>query len=103
QTRLVAKAEVDQLLAFAIQLANTKFEGEYLFGGDQSGQLPIDQSLPPFSTVPPTGQRRAEISENQIVNVNHNASQLFLNSGVLASLDALSTALGANDQVAIQN
>lgn len=103
QTRLVAKAEIDQILAFAVQLANTKFEGEYLFGGDQSGTMPITQSTPPFSTVPPTGQRRAEISENQVVNVNHNATQLFLNSGVLASLDQLSTALGANDQTAVQN
>ena len=103
QTRLVAKAEVDQILAFAVQLANTKFEGEYLFGGDQSGTMPITQSTPPFSTTPPTGQRRAEISENLVVNVNHNASQLFLSSSVLASLDQLSTALGANDQLAVMN
>lgn len=103
QTRLVAKAEVDQLLAFAIQLANTKFEGEYLFGGDQSGTMPITSSTPPFTTAPPTGQRRAEISEGRVVNVNHNADQIFLTSNVLASLEELSTALGANDQLAITN
>ncbi|MEP7345481.1 MAG: flagellin, partial [Gemmatimonadaceae bacterium] len=103
QTRLIAKAEVDQILAFAVQLANTKFEGEYLFGGDQSGTIPITQSTPPFSTVPPTGQRKVEISGGLVVNANHNASQLFLNSSVLASLDQLSTALGANDQLAIMS
>jgi flagellar hook-associated protein 3 FlgL len=103
QTRLVAKAEVDQILAFAIQLANTKFEGEYLFGGDQSGTIPITQTTPPFSTTPPTGQRRAEIGENLVVNANHNAAQLFLNSNVLAGLDQLSAALGANNQLAIMN
>lgn len=103
QTRLVSKAEVDQILAFAIQQANTKFEGEYLFGGDQSGTLPITQSTPPFTSAPPTGQRRAEISANQLVNVNHNATQVFLSSDVLAALDELSTALGADDQLKIMN
>ncbi|MBV6521231.1 MAG: hypothetical protein MNPFHGCM_01364 [Gemmatimonadaceae bacterium] len=103
QTRLVAKAEIDQLLAFAIQLANTRHEGEYLFGGDQSGTPPITQSTPPFTASPPTGQRRAEISESLTIDVNHNATQIFLSSSVLASLDQLSQALGANDQLAIQN
>lgn len=103
QTRLVAKAEIDEILAFAMQLANTRFEGEYLFGGDQSGTMPITSATPPFTAAPPTGQRGAEISEGLVVNVNHNATQIFLNSSVLASLDELSTALGANDQPGIMN
>ena len=102
QTRTIAKAEVDQILAFVIQLANTKHEGEYLFGGDQSGAPPITQSTPPFATAVPVGQRRAELSEGMVINVNHNATQVFLNAGTLAALDALSTALGADDQVGIQ-
>ncbi len=103
QTRLVAKAEVDQIMAFAIQQANTKFEGEYLFGGDQSQTMPITSSSPPFTAAPPTGQRGAQISEGLVINVNHNASQVFLNSSVLASIDELSTALAANDQTGIMN
>ena len=103
QTRLVAKAEVDQILAFAIQLANTKHEGEYLFGGDQSSTLPIAQNTPPFTATPPTGQRKVEIGEGLVVTANHNATDIFLNSNVLAALDQLSTALGADDQQGIMN
>ncbi|MFN8583516.1 MAG: flagellin [Gemmatimonadaceae bacterium] len=103
QTRLVAKSEVDQLMAFAIQQANTRFEGEYLFGGDQSTTMPITSPLPPFTTTPPTGQRGVQIGEGLVVNVNHNASQIFLNSSLLTSLDQLTTALAANDQVGIMN
>ena len=103
QSRLVAKAEVDQILAFAVQLANTKHEGEYLFGGDQSSSLPITQSTAPFTTTPPTGRRQVEIGEGLVVTANHNASDIFLNSNVLAGLDQLSTALGADDQPGILN
>jgi flagellar hook-associated protein 3 FlgL len=104
QTRTVAKAEVDQILAFVVQLANTRHEGEYLFGGDQSATAPITQSTPPFTGAapPPTGQRVTQVSGNLQVNATHNATQIFLNSSTLAALDELSVALGANDQPAIQ-
>jgi flagellar hook-associated protein 3 FlgL len=96
QTRLVAKAEIDQLLQQAIALGNTRHEGEYLFGGDQSGTLPFTTTTAPFAAVAPTGTRRAEISSGLSVRSNHNGSDVFLTSGVLQSLSDLSTALGAN-------
>ena len=102
QTRLGAKAEIDQLIAFITQVANTRYEGEYLFGGDQSNAPPITSSAPPFTASPITGQRTTEIARNQYVPVTHNAQQIFIDSGVLDSLNALSTALGNNDQTAIQ-
>lgn len=103
QTRNTAKAEVDQLIQTAIQLGNTQHEGEYLFGGDQSNAAPFTSNTPPFSTTPPTGTRRTEISSALSVKTNHNGTEVFLNTGVLASLDQLSTALGNNDQTGIQN
>lgn len=101
QTRMVAKAEVDQLLAQAVQLGNVKHEGEYLFGGDQSDVVPFTSFAPPFSTNPPAGTRRAEISSALAVRTNHNGSEVFLQSGALAALHDLSVALGADDGQAI--
>ena len=44
QSRLTAKAEVDQLIQTVVQLGNTQHQGEYLFGGDQS-------TTPPFTSA----------------------------------------------------
>lgn len=101
QTRLVAKAEVDQLLAFAVQLANTRHEGEFVFGGDQSLTAPISSTTAPYTAVPIAGTRSVEVGEGQRVPVTHNADDIFLSSNVLAGLEALSNALGANDPVQI--
>ena len=40
-TRLVTKAEVDQLLGFAVQLANTRHGDAYLFGGSYATVAPF--------------------------------------------------------------
>jgi flagellar hook-associated protein 3 FlgL len=103
QTRLVAKAEIDQLLAFAVQQANSRHEGEYLFGGDQTLVAPITSSASPFAATPIAGQRLVEIGENQRVAVVHNAQEIFLDTGLLAALEQLSIALGANDVTGITN
>lgn len=101
QTRLVAKAEVDQLLAFAVQLANTRHAGEYLFGGDQPAAAPITLATPPFAAVPVTGGRAMDIGEPTPFATNHNATEVFLDTGVLAALEELSAALGNDDPAAI--
>ncbi len=102
QTRMTAKAEVDQILQSVIQLGNTQHEGEYLFGGDQSNVAPFNSATAPYSAAPPAGTRRTEISSALAVRTNHNGTEVFLNTGVLSALGQLSTALGANDQTAIQ-
>jgi len=101
-TRLTTKAEVDQLIAAAVQTGNQQIEGEYLFGGVQSTTAPFQSGTPPFSAVPPTGSRKAEISQAQFLAMNHNGTEVFLDSNVLSALNDLSTALGANDQAGIQ-
>lgn len=103
QSRLTVKAEVDQLMAQAIQLGNQKYEGDYLFGGDQSDVPPLQAATPPFTTTPPTGYRRAEIGSGFYVRASRNATDVFLNTGVLAAIDKISTALGANDANAIRS
>ena len=101
QTRLVTKAEIDQLIQQVVQLGNTSHEGEFLFGGDQSQTAPFTGTVPPFASVPPTGTRRTEISSALSVRTNHNGSEVFLNSGVLAALDQLATGLGTDDSTVI--
>ncbi|MCC6316056.1 MAG: hypothetical protein IT361_00095 [Gemmatimonadaceae bacterium] len=102
QTRLIAKAEVDHLMQQALQLANQVHEGEFLFGGDQSNVAPLQTTTPPFTTTPPTGFRRAEISSGMYVRATHNATDVFLTTGVLAAIDQVSTALGNDDAPAIR-
>jgi flagellar hook-associated protein 3 FlgL len=101
-TRLTTKAEVDQLLSAAVQLGNRQHEGEYLFGGVQTGTTPFTSNTPPFSAVPPTGTRRTEISQAQYLITNHNGTEVFLDTNVLGALNELSVALGANDLTGIQ-
>ena len=113
-TRAIAKAEVDQLLAYAVGIANTKFGNEFLFGGTRSGEAPF--RVPPtvadgFSAlvdasnnpVDPSGEPQIEINDGQFVAPHHNGTQVFLDSDALESLRALSTALGSNDVAGIRS
>jgi len=112
QTRAIAKAEVDQLLAAAIDLGNTRFGGEYLFGGTRAGEAPFDvpaTTVAPFSRlvnsdgdpVNPSGVIKVEVADGRYVTPNHNGSQVFLDTNALQALRDLSTALGNNDVAAI--
>jgi flagellar hook-associated protein 3 FlgL len=101
-TRLVAKAEVDQLLGSVVQVACTRYEGEYLFGGEQSLTAPITSGTAPYTAAATTGHRVVEIAASEYVPVAHNASEVFLASGCCAALEELSVALGNNDVQGIQ-
>ncbi len=101
-TRLTVKAEVDQLMQALVQLGNQRYDGEYLFGGDQSDVAPLSGVTPPFTAAAPTGTRRLEISSNLRIQAGHNATDVFLNPGVMASLEQLSSALGADNDTAIR-
>jgi flagellar hook-associated protein 3 FlgL len=107
QSRLIVKAEVDTLLKFAVDLGNTKLGDAYVFGGTRSGEAPF--AMPTTATgtfsalndasgpVDPSGTPRMEIGDNKFVTPVHNGTEVFLDTDVLNSLRALSTALGNND------
>ena len=86
-TRTAANAEVQQLFHQIIQLGNTKFGNEFLFGGDQSATIPFTESGSgaslDFSSTNPTGQRMIGIGEGQTIAPTHNGTQVFLDTGVL--------------------
>jgi flagellar hook-associated protein 3 FlgL len=108
ETRRVAKAEVDQLLRFAVGLGNTRYADSYLFGGAQAAVAPfaVDETDPAaldFTTTSPSGELKVEISAGQLLSTTHDGTQVFgtTSSGVLAALRDLSAALGADDQAGI--
>jgi flagellar hook-associated protein 3 FlgL len=112
QTRLIAKAEIDQLIDYGVSLGNTKFGDEYLFGGTRGNEQPLRNPsvvTDPFTNlvdvsaqpVNPSGKIELEINDGHFVNPNHNATEVFLDTNALQALRDLSTALGNNDVPAI--
>lgn len=110
-TRQTTAQEVNQLLAQAVQLANTKDGNEYLFGGTSSTTQPfsIDTSGASYSftvaTPPPSGARQVEIAPGQLITTNHDGTQVFGSaaSGPLASLANLAAALQGGTQTGVEN
>ena len=108
-TRLAAGAEVNQLLAQAVQIANTKSGDEYLFGGDFPGTAPftLDTSMPGYTfsaaTPAPVGARRMEIGAGQQVIANHDGTQVFGTAagGPLKALQDLAYAMQAGTTAAV--
>ena len=100
-TRLIAKAEVDQLIVSIIDLGNTRFNNGYLFGASRSTEAPLantPNSTPPFATNPaPLTNPKYEVAAGIVSSPNHTAHELFIDTGVLRVLRDLSTALGANN------
>ncbi len=112
QTRLIAKAEVDQLISFAVDLGNTRIGDDYLFGGTRAGEQPFAvpaTSITPFSRlvdatsapVDPSGSTPIEVGDGKFVTPNHNGTEVFLTTDALESLRALSDALGTNNVAGI--
>jgi flagellar hook-associated protein 3 FlgL len=91
-TRAAVKAEVDGIIDQVVQLGNTQVGNEYIFAGNQVTTLPFDSSGNYFGD---DGARLAEIGQGYLVGTSHTGRELLLNSGVLSSLQALSTELGS--------
>jgi flagellar hook-associated protein 3 FlgL len=104
-TRLIAKAEVDQIIQSAIGLGNTRFNSGYLFGGSRATEQPMantPSSVPPYTTnAAAITNPQVEITAGQLSAPNHNAHEIFNNTNVMQALKDLSTALGNNDVVGI--
>jgi flagellar hook-associated protein 3 FlgL len=105
-TRAAAAAEVGGLIQSAVQLGNTKFGNEYLFGGDAATTAPFATTgtgaAVTYTSTNPSGQRNVEIGDGESMAVTHDGTQVFLDSGALAALQKLADALNANDPDAIR-
>jgi flagellar hook-associated protein 3 FlgL len=106
QTRQAVKAEVDALLRQGVQLANTRHNERFLFGGLQSDVAPatfIDGPVPSFTMADTTPAGEVQIDDGQRLQVADDAESIFgdTSTGALAALRALSDALANNDPAAI--
>jgi flagellar hook-associated protein 3 FlgL len=109
-TRAATALEVNQLLADAVQLAGTKLDDEYLFGGLRSDQRPftVDTSGTAYTftvaTPAPAGSRAVEIAAGQRFTATHDGTEVFGDTGrgPLAALQALATALASGDGAAVR-
>lgn len=93
QTRGIANAEVQQLFHQIIQLGNTKFGNEFLFGGDQTATEPFTDSGSgaslDYATSNPQGQRSIGIGDGQTIAPTHDGKQVLLDTGVLDAVKDL--------------
>jgi len=109
-SRQATAREVNQLLADAVQLASTKIDNEFLFGGVNPDAAPftLDTSTAVYTVTPrvpaPVGSRAVEIAAGQRFVATHDANQIFGDSasGTLAALQALSTALASGNGDAVR-
>lgn len=108
------KTQLDQIIKSVTDLANTKFNGKYIFSGTAT-------STPAYDTNAVTGNityegntdsRYVTISDGTSVAINAPGISVFgqydsvvpaNSSGLLGTLGTLSTALGTNNKVAISN
>lgn len=100
--RLAAQVEVRELRSAVIQLANRTHNGAHVFGGDYADLPPLDAAGALNPTSPARGGPRYEIGPGILADGAPDAGQLFIDSDVIGALDAIDTALGANDRSAIQ-
>jgi flagellar hook-associated protein 3 FlgL len=106
-TRTAVAAEVNQLIGFVVQLANTKVTGSHLFGGANAEARPVDWSdtaAPPVVTLDPAepGHHRTEISAGQYVRTTNNAHDILTAGNVFSALWDLSEALQNDDAEGIR-
>jgi flagellar hook-associated protein 3 FlgL len=100
-TRATTNDEVARLTDFVKTLANTQLAGSYIFGGQYADSPPFTAgALDPAK--PPTGEFQVEIGTRQLVDTNHSAQEIFVDSDVVGGLQALSDALSANDTSGIR-
>jgi len=102
-TRLIAKAEVDQLIDAAIGLGNTRFNTGFLFGGTRELEQPLTTTSPYMTSFVALGNPQYEVAAGQLSAPNHNAHEIFIATNVMQSLKNLSDALGANNVPGITN
>jgi flagellar hook-associated protein 3 len=100
-TRAAAAAEVGGLLQSAVQLGNTKFGNEYLFGGDAANTAPFATTgsggAVAYTSNNPTGQRTVQIGDGQSMTISHDGTQVFVSTGALDALQNLQNALASGD------
>jgi flagellar hook-associated protein 3 FlgL len=101
-TRVAAAAEVRELREAIVQLANSRTNETYLFGGAYADRPPLDASGALDPSRPARGTLHVEIGPGMVVASTHDAGEVFVDSDVIGALQALEAALAADDSTAVQ-
>jgi flagellar hook-associated protein 3 FlgL len=96
--------QVQGVLDTVVQLANTSFQGTYLFGGTASTQPPFTQTASGVTYNGNSGVNNVTIADGRTLNSNVPGDQIFQQSGadVMGSLQQLVTALQNGDTAGIK-
>lgn len=103
--RKQAAIEIDELFKEAVNLANTKYREGYLFGGTGPNAQPYAVTQTgadyDFTSTSPTGTLQIQVSDTNFIPANHNGTEVFEDTGVLASIRDIATAFrsGTRDQI----
>ena len=102
QTRNTTADEVDELRRQVIQIANIQSGDAHVFGGLYPDRAPLDSVTGAEDPAAPTRQSPSyEVGAGSLMQGAHGAGTLFVDTDVLAALDALSVALRANDAAGV--
>lgn len=119
------KVQMDQIIQSVVDLANTNYNGTYIFSGTATSTKPYITTTDPvtgkitgitYNGTPSTGdyQRYTTISDGISIAINTTGDQVFgsydstdptppATSGLLGTLVTISNALGEHNQTAISN
>lgn len=107
--RAMMAKEIDQLHLQAIQIANTKISGRYIFAGYNTGNPPYNADGDYEGTaLADGGDIKVEIDSGSTIDINMPGYRAFVTSDnppidILGTLNDLKTALEANDKGGINN
>jgi flagellar hook-associated protein 3 FlgL len=98
-------AEIEELITHVSGLANTKFQDEYLFGGNAPATAPVSRDPAtgePLVAAAVTGGHETEIAAGRMLRTSHNAAEVFgdTGTGAFRALWELREALAADDAAA---
>ena len=106
------KQEMEQLKVQMVHLANTTYAGRYIFSGFKTDKALMDDNGVFLIDISNSEQIHFEIGIGDDIHINVTGSDLFNNgtdaaagdtSGLLATFDAMITALDAGDNEAVGN
>jgi len=94
---------VQAILDHVVQLANTSFEGNYIFAGSATSTKPFVESGSTVNYMGDTAINSVQIAEGLSVDTNVPGGQLFEQAGssVMGSLEGLITALQSGNTASI--
>jgi len=99
-------AEIDQLKEQLREIANSRFNGKYVFNGQKTDQKPYPEPDSYLTSTFDTGDINFELSRSVVVKVNNNAGEVFGErhqiDNVFATLEHISAGLKRGSRTAVQ-